>query len=154
MNTSLVSENYRSTITTHLSSLEAWRKIQEVWLWWTSYFEGSSRQLNDQFTVRFGPTFVTFRVAEIDEGRKIVWEVEDCYLDWLQNKQEWKATFLVWELITEGKETRIDFTHLGLVPEIECYQDCVKGWNFYAKESLLKLLNEGVGLPETPKNLR
>ena len=38
-------------------------------------------------------------------------------------------------------------THVGLVPGIECYEDCEKGWDFYIKESLFKFLTEGKGLP-------
>jgi hypothetical protein len=37
--------------------------------------------------------------------------------------------------------------HIGLVPEIECYTSCVKGWDQYVKGSLFKLLTEGKGLP-------
>lgn len=34
-----------------------------------------------------------------------------------------------------------------LIPEMECYDDCKPGWDFYLNESLAKLLNEGRGLP-------
>ncbi len=42
---------------------------------------------------------------------------------------------------------------MGLVPEIECYNDCVKGWNFYVNESLFKLMTEGKGIPERKKEV-
>jgi hypothetical protein len=54
---------------------------------------------------------------------------------------------------TENLETRIDFTHVGLLPGIECYNDCSKGWNFFIKESLFKFITEGKGLPEVPKKV-
>ena len=38
--------------------------------------------------------------------------------------------------------------HVGLIPEIECYESCEKGWNFFTGDSLLKLINEGKGMPE------
>jgi hypothetical protein len=38
-------------------------------------------------------------------------------------------------------------THIGLVPGVECYEDCKKGWNFYVGESLFRWMTEGKGLP-------
>jgi hypothetical protein len=38
-------------------------------------------------------------------------------------------------------------THAGLVPGIECYENCQKGWDFYLRESLQKLLRENEGVP-------
>ena len=154
MNSELTVENYHTSLTSEIPAKEAFRKIQQVWLWWTSNFEGSSSQVGDRFTVRFAATYVTFLVKECVEGQKMVWVVDDCHLDWLQDKKEWNTTQLVWVLRSEGNVTRIDFTHMGLVPGLECYGDCKKGWNFYAKDSLLKLLREGIGLPETPKDQR
>ncbi len=55
------------------------------------------------------------------------------------------------EITTKGNSTQIDFTHIGLVPEVECYNDCVKGWNQYVKDSLLKLITEGKGQPAKKK---
>ncbi len=37
-------------------------------------------------------------------------------------------------------------THVGLVPEAECYNDCKAGWDKHVGESLLKLLTEGKGI--------
>jgi len=52
------------------------------------------------------------------------------------------------ELSTEKNSTTIHFTHIGLVPEFECFDSCVKGWDQYVKGSLLKLLTEGKGQPQ------
>ena len=40
-----------------------------------------------------------------------------------------------------------NFTHIGLVPQAECYQNCVKGWDRYFNGSLLNLLTTGKGQP-------
>jgi hypothetical protein len=53
-----------------------------------------------------------------------------------------------WEIAPANNGTQINFTHIGLVPGIECYNGCEKAWNFYVNESLLKLLTEGKGIPE------
>ena len=54
---------------------------------------------------------------------------------------------MVWEISPEKDSTQIKFTHVGLVPEVECYEMCVKGWDEYVKGSLLKLITKGKGLP-------
>jgi hypothetical protein len=38
-------------------------------------------------------------------------------------------------------------THIGIVPSVECYDSCEKGWDLYIKESLFKYINEGRGIP-------
>ena len=38
-------------------------------------------------------------------------------------------------------------TYAGLEPEFECFDRCSHGWDYLMQKSLLKLLNEGKGLP-------
>ncbi|MDB5133507.1 MAG: hypothetical protein JWP37_110 [Mucilaginibacter sp.] len=147
-------QNYNACITANISPKEAFEGISHVSEWWATNFEGRAKNLNDVFTVRFGETFVTFKIVEMVTNKKIVWQVIDCHLPWLDDKSEWKGTKIAWETSTENNLTQISMTHIGLVPEIECYTDCEKGWNFYVKESLAKLLTEHKGLPDTSKNSR
>jgi uncharacterized protein YndB with AHSA1/START domain len=142
---------YQCRITVPVSQSKTADAIADVRAWWSEDFEGASRRAGDVFTVRFGETFMTFRVVEASES-KIAWLVIDCYKHWLKgNKKEWNGTTVVFELSAAGDKTQIDFTHLGLVPGIECYEGCEDGWNFYIKDSLFKLLTEGKGKPNTPK---
>jgi hypothetical protein len=147
-------KDYQTSISVNATAKEAQEAINNVSEWWTKNFEGNANKLNDKFTVRFGKTFVDFKISEVVPDKKIVWSVTDCYLDWLNDKKEWNNTDIVWEISGNGKATKIDMIHVGLVPEIECYNDCRKGWNFFVNESLLKLLNEGKGLPDSPKASR
>lgn len=142
-------QNYQCSITANVSAKEAMDKISQVNLWWVANIEGSSKELNDIFTVRFsGDTFVTFKITEYVPDKKVVWYVTDCYLSWLKDKTEWNNTKVDWEISTDNNSTTINMTHIGLTPEVECYDGCVKGWNQYVKDSLLKLLTTGEGLPQ------
>ena len=147
-------QNYTCTITAAMRPGEVISCIEKVSQWWTARFEGHSEKLDDVFTVRFGETFVTFEVIEAVGLQKRSWKVADCYLHWLKDPLEWKNTTLCWELVSVGASTQVTFTHLGLVSGIECYNDCVKGWDFYIGTSLFKLITEGKGMPETPKAIR
>ena len=117
--------------------------------WWAKNIDGNTVNLNDVFTVNFnGGTFVTFKVTESIPGEKIVWLVTDCHLPWLKDKTEWNGTSVVFEISPSAEGTQVTMTHVGLVPEIECYAGCEAGWNKYFKESLFKLLTENAGIPQ------
>ncbi|HVX27444.1 MAG TPA: SRPBCC domain-containing protein [Parafilimonas sp.] len=142
-------ENYSISFNTNASAKAAFKNINNVAGWWTKNIEGNTENVNDVFTVRFGETFVTFEITEIIPERKIVWKVTGCNLHWLNNKKEWNNTKVHWLIAKKNNSTKITMMHEGLIPQIECYTNCEKGWNFYVGESLRKLINEGQGLPDT-----
>ena len=140
-------KDYSCTITPNVSAHAAFTGICRVSDWWAKTTEGSTQHLNDKFIVRFGETNVTFKIVEMDDDKKIVWHVTDCYLPFLNDKSEWTNTYVVFEISDKNNLTQIDFTHIGLQPVIECYDMCVKGWDQYVKGSLFKLLTENKGAP-------
>ena len=141
------SENYHCSITVNITPDEAFRGICKVTEWWGKKIEGKTEKLNDVFTYHPNDTWVNFTITESIPGKKIVWHVTDCFLHWQKDKTEWKNTDVVFEIAGKGDSTQIDFTHIGLVPEVECYAGCVKGWDQYFKDSLFKLLTTGTGQP-------
>ena len=141
-------KNYHKTIMVDASPEEAMKKISQVNLWWKKDFKGSAKKLNDTFTIPFTePSFVDFIVSELIPDKKMVWKVTDCYLPWFRDKKEWNNTEVIFQLSEESKKTKIDFTHIGLVPEVECYDVCEKGWNGHIN-TLNQLINEGKGLSD------
>ena len=141
-------QDYTASITVNATAHEAFKNINSVRNWWTEDWEGNAKKMNDEFTVHFGETFITLKVVELVPDKKIVWQVTDCYKHWLKDKKEWKGTTISWEIVAGKNETEINFTHLGLVPGIECYKGCAGAWDFYIKESLYKLITEQKGEPE------
>jgi hypothetical protein len=141
-------QDFSASISVKSTPKEAFEKIALVNDWWAKDFTGKAEKLNDLFTVRFGDTFVDFKITEVIPDTKIVWYVKDSYLPFLKDKKEWNNTKVVFEVSVKNNQTQIDFTHIGLVPEIECYATCEKGWTRFATVSLPKLINEGKGLPE------
>lgn len=141
-------QDYTCSIQTSVSAEEAYDKIARVSEWWAKNFEGSARNLGDTFTVRFGETFVDFKISEAVADSRIVWQVANCHLPWLKDKTEWNGTSATWEISSSSGITTITFTHHGLTPNVECFSACEKGWNGHIQTSLLKLLNDGKGFPE------
>jgi hypothetical protein len=117
--------------------------------WWTKDFEGRTEKVNDIFTVRFGEVFITSKVVELIPGKKAVWLVTDCNKPWLKNKKEWVDTKMSWEISEKDNKTELRFTHLGLVPEIECFGVCSKAWTGYLRKSLWSLITTGIGQPDS-----
>lgn len=122
-------KNYHKTLTVHAAADEALRKISQI-SWWQKHFSGSANQPGDRFRVPFGaPSFVDFVVAELIPKKKLVWEVTGCHLHWFGDKKEWLDTRLVFELSEQNRRTIVEFTHVGLTPEKECFEACQKGWD-------------------------
>jgi len=40
----------------------------------------------------------------------------------------------------KGDKTEVHFTHVGLVPAFECFNDCANGWGFYINGRLRELI--------------
>ena len=136
-------ENYNVNIVVNATPRQVTESINNISKWWTEDVDGQSEKVNDVFTVRFGETFITIKIVELIPDKKICWHVIDCYKHWLKDKKEWKDTKMDWAISSEKNETRISFTHIGLVPAIECYDGCEKAWDHYIKVSLLKSITKG-----------
>jgi hypothetical protein len=141
-------QDFSLTLTVKASAKETVKNISQVNLWWAKNFKGHASKLNDEFSVYFGDTFVNFRISEFIPEKKIIWLVTDCNLHWIKDKKEWKNTEVIWSLAEKGGETQINFVHKGVTPESECYESCNPGWTHHLKDSLLKLVHDGKGLPE------
>jgi hypothetical protein len=127
---------------------EVFNAINNVQEWWTNDVTGNTQKLNDEFTVHFEAIHVsTQKVVEVIPGRKVVWLVTDSSLNFLKNKSEWTGTEISFEISNHDTKTHINFTHLGLVPQAECYQACSQGWDYFIKGSLFRFISEGKGTP-------
>ncbi|PSL46507.1 hypothetical protein CLV51_103487 [Chitinophaga niastensis] len=142
-------QDYNEIITVNATAQEAFESINSVSKWWTENLEGSSQKLNDEFTVRFDDIHVSKqKLVEVIPDKKVVWLVTDSKLNFLKDKHEWTNTKISFEIAEKDGKTQINFTHIGLVPEVECYNSCTNAWGQYIKGSLFKLLTEGKGTPE------
>jgi hypothetical protein len=141
-------QDYTATITVDASLQETFREINNVTKWWTDELKGSSQKLNDEFIVQFGDVHMsTQKLIEFLPDEKVVWLVTDSQLNFIKDKKEWTNTKISFELSRQADKTQIHFTHIGLIPEVECFKSCTRGWDYFIKGSLFKLLTEGKGTP-------
>ncbi|MFZ4928005.1 SRPBCC family protein [Chryseobacterium sp. Mn2064] len=142
--------NYNHTIEIKSSTDMIYKALTEqIPLWWTETYEGSSLKTGDRFTIRFGDqVHKTMRVKECVPHSRVIWEVEDALIaiSSLKNQSEWIGTTIVWEMKEEKNTALLDLTHIGLNPSIECYEICIGGWKQFIG-SLKMFLETGKGNP-------
>ena len=149
-----MNKDFTATMLVDKTPEEVFNAINNVSGWWSQDFHGHSQKLNDEFTVQFADMhFTRHLVTELVPGKKIVWLVTESNLSFIKDVEEWKGTENIFEIAKEGDKTRINFTHKGLVPEVECYNDCNKGWNYFLNESLVPYINTGKGHPDLPASM-
>ena len=142
-------QDYHISITVDATAHEAFNCINSVTKWWTENLEGSSQKLDDEFIVRFGDVhYSRQKLVEVVPDKKVVWLVTDSKLNFIEDKQEWTNTKITFEISTQNDKTKIHFTHIGLVPEIECFDACSNAWSQYIHQSLWRLVTTGKGQPD------
>jgi len=127
---------------------EAFAGITNVRGWWSGNIEGGTTKVGDVFTFSYKDVHrSTQKLTEVVPDQRVVWRVLDANLSFTDDKAEWKGTEIRFEIAQKGDKTEVRFTHVGLVPEVECFDACSSGWTFYIRDSLQKLITTGKGAP-------
>jgi hypothetical protein len=143
----MTAENYTISFKDQ-SPQQVFAAINNVRDWWSGEIEGSTDELGAEFVYRYQDVHrSTQKITEWVPGRRIVWHVVDAQINFVNDKAEWNGTDVVFEIIRKGGKTELRFTHVGLVPTIECYGKCAGAWGFYINESLRNLITTGKGDP-------
>jgi uncharacterized protein YndB with AHSA1/START domain len=72
---------------------------------------------------------------------RVQWTVISC-----QPVPDWVGTTITFDLSATEDGTRIDFHHHGLTAQLECFDMCRQGWDFYLR-SLVAYVDDGAGTP-------
>jgi hypothetical protein len=140
--------DYTTTFAVDQSPEQVFAAVNNVRGWWSGDIEGRTDRLGAEFTYRYEDIHrSTQKITEWVPGKKIVWRVLDANISFAKDKAEWNGTDIVFEIARKGKQTALRFTHVGLVPAIECYGKCSGAWGFYINESLRSLITTGKGDP-------
>jgi len=120
--------------------------INDVRGWWTGEIEGDTDRLGAEFTYRYEDVhYSKQKITELVPDERVVWLVEDSYLNFVEDKTEWNGTHISFDISRKGEQTEVCFTHHGLIPEYECFDACSGAWSFYMKESLRSFISNGKG---------
>jgi hypothetical protein len=142
-------QDYTAAFAVDQSPEEVFSAIGNVRGWWSQGITGSTDKLGAEFTYQYRDLHrSTQKITEWEPGKKIVWRVTESQIHFVKDKAEWKDTDIVFQIAKKGGQTELRFTHVGLVPAIECYSACSDGWGFYFNDSLRKLITTGKGEPD------
>lgn len=148
-------QNYATTFTVNQTPEEAFAAINNVRGWWSGNIEGSTDKLGDEWTYRYRDVhYSKQKIVELIPGKKVVWLVLDSSLSFVEDKTEWNGTRITFEVARKGDRTEVKFTHVGLVPDYECYDACSNAWGSYVNGSLRRLITGGKGQPNPKEKSR
>jgi hypothetical protein len=130
---------------------EVFNTVTNVRAWWSGYYseeiKGDTKKLDDEFTFRAGggAHYSKQKLIEVIPDERIVWLITDSELTFLEKRDEWTGSKVIFEISKKGNKTQLAFTHEGLNPSIECYDSCAPAWTQYLENKLLPLLLLPVG---------
>lgn len=145
-------KDYTSSILVHQTPNEAFIAIKNFKKWWSEDIEGETDKLGETFFYHYKDVHLCkIKLVEKIPNEKLVYQVMANEFNFTKDKSEWVNTKLVFDISTEGTETKVKFTHEGLVPEYECYNVCHDAWTGFIQNSLKNLIVTGKGQPN-PKD--
>lgn len=146
----MTSPSFTTAFLVDQSPEDAFDAITNVRGWWSGQIDGATDELGSEFTYRYQDVhYSKQRITELVPNEKVVWQVLDAYLNFTEDPNEWTGTEVTFEVSPQGRQTQVRFSHLGLVPDFECYDKCSSAWNFYINNSLRRLITNGQGEPNT-----
>jgi uncharacterized protein YndB with AHSA1/START domain len=141
-------KNYTTTITVNASPEAVFAAINNVRGWWSEDVEGNTAMLGDVWFYHARDLHrCTLKVIEWIPGQRVAWRVLDNHFSFTADKTEWIGTTIAFDIEPVGAGARLTFTHVGLVPDYECYDVCHDAWGTYVRGSLKNLITSGNGQP-------
>lgn len=121
--------------------------------WWTTFCEGDS-QVGSISSYHFPAAgfHAVMRTIELARPTTLVWEcIESSHSPSLpyEDLHDWIGTIIRFEIVPHSDEQCIfNFTHERLA-QLECYESCKSGWQFFLGDSLRSYVQQGQGKPWT-----
>ena len=142
--------DYSSSFLTSASPAIIFNAItKEIDKWW-GRVDKPVDKIGDEFSIYFGETEWRFKIATYLQNEQVTWHCikANHVHDGLQDIQkEWLNTTVDWEIQRKTGRTEITLTHNGLNKDLNCYEVCEAGWDYYLRTSLRNYLDNGNGTP-------
>lgn len=142
----MTDRNYTTSFIVDQSPEAVFAAINNPRAWWSDSIEGVTDKVGATWRYHFRDIHrAELKVVEMAPGR-VVWHVLDNHFNFVADKSEWVDTHIVFDVAQKGGKTEVRFTHVGLVPDYECYEICENAWGTYVG-SLKSLIATGRGFP-------
>ncbi len=145
--------DFQKVITVKVSSEKVFEAVTTgINSWWGNVDNARIEKVGDEFSIFFEEnTIWRFVISKMDRFEAVHWTCVHAYhaygglkgieKEWLNSKIKWQIKDL------KNGETQIRFEHIGLTPELNCYDICHAGWTHFVASSLKQYLETGKGLP-------
>jgi uncharacterized protein YndB with AHSA1/START domain len=148
----MTDHSFATTLSVEATPDEAYAAINDVRGWWSQDVDGRTDVVGATFAFRGNQDGrnvhrARIEVTELVPAERVVWQVVDNWMGFIDDQSEWKDTRIVFEISPTQDGTQISFSHLGLVPAYECYDVCFNAWTFFLQDSLRALITTGLGDP-------
>lgn len=141
-----MNESYTTSFTVDQPPEAVFAAINNPRAWWSEDIEGTTDKIGATWHYHFRDIHrATIKVTEMMPGR-VAWHVLDSVFNFTADPREWADTRIVFDVVAKGNQTQVRFTHIGLVPDHECYEVCENAWGTYVG-SLRSLITTGTGFP-------
>jgi hypothetical protein len=141
-------DGYATSFTVDQTPDEVFHAMNNVRGRWSGEIQGETSKLGAEFTYRVEDVHRSKqKITEFVPGKKVGWHVLDVHLGFVKDKREWEGTDIVFETAKKGDNTEVRFTHVGLVPAYECYNNCSNAWGLLVNGNLRKLITTGKAQP-------
>src|SRR5690606_644633 len=134
-------KNFTYNFSANKSVSAVFKYLLNVTNWWVGFYEetitGESQKVGDEFSFYAGGGMHITRqkLVELIPNKKIVWLITESNLSFLNETDEWNNTQLIFDMQQNSDgSTAVQFTHQGLVPQIECYNQCSDAWTQYMNQ--------------------
>ena len=141
----MTNKNFTFSFLSKRKPIDIYNFLLTVDQWWIGLYNevviGNYKNVGDEFTFNAGggAHYSKQHLVELIPLKKILWLVTESHLSFLAKKDEWNNTKFGFDISDEEGQTKVQFTHEGLIPMIECYDSCSNAWTQYLKNLEFKL---------------
>lgn len=140
-------QSFTTTIVVKQSPEEVFNAINNVRAWWSQHIEGRTDEPTSEFIYRDKYLTARMKITQFSI-QKIVWEVIESHNTFFGDyyEKEWDGTRIAFNISKNADGgTELRFTHVGLVPQFECFSVCSNSWEYFISSSLKSLIETGKG---------
>jgi uncharacterized protein YndB with AHSA1/START domain len=123
------------------SVFEALTTSRGIANWWAKTNAIRMESSGEFLSVDFGKVKKLLRVERESSSSSVSWHVLECTLT------EWPGTTITFQVLpAPNSESVLSMRHIGLSPQLRCYESCSMGWAYFMN-SLKSYLEMGSGSP-------
>src|ERR671925_774503 len=101
-------QHFSVTFLVDKSPEEVFNAVNNVRGWWSELVEGGTEKLNDEFVYRHKEFhYSKQKLTEVIPNKKVVWLVTDSSLSFIDEKDEWTGTSIIFDISNKAQKTEL-----------------------------------------------